>query len=118
MTRRAHRYFEFSVIRKSIREEFGLHELGPQFEEILDYVAIKNHHKARLSVKDLMSVRNFGSPATIHTRLQVLRDYGWIELEDTGDRRRKQVVLSASGMLYFDRLGRAIHKISESKNFI
>ena len=115
MTKRSKRYIEFSLIKKSLRERFGLHELGPEFEEILEYVAVKNYQQFRLSVKDLMSVRSLGSPAAIHARLKVLRDYGWIKLEDTSDRRRKQVVLSASAMLYFDRLGSAIHKISEAK---
>jgi hypothetical protein len=81
MTKRARQYLEFCGVRKSIREKFGLHELGPKFEEILEYVAIKNNQQARLSVKNLMSVRNFGSPAAIHARLQMLRDFGWIEFK-------------------------------------
>ena len=117
MSKRADRYLEFSISKKALREEFGLQEYGPEFEVMLEYIAIQNHQNLRLSVKDLMSVKSLGSPATIHARLKILRDYDWVELKETGDRRRKQVVVSASAALYFEQLGKALHKIAISKKY-
>lgn len=117
MSKRADRYLEFSISKKALREEFGLQEYGPEFEVMLEYIAIQNHQNLRLSVKDLMSVKSLGSPAAIHARLKILRDYGWAELKETEDKRRKQVVISASAALYFEQLGKALHKIAISKKY-
>jgi hypothetical protein len=117
MTKRAQQYFEFCILKKSLREEFGLQEYGPEFEVMLEYIAIQNHQNLRLSVKDLMSVKSLGSPAAIHARLKILREYDWVELKETGDRRRKQVVISASAALYFEQLGKTLHKIAISKKY-
>jgi hypothetical protein len=115
--KRAAQYLEFSFLKKALREEFGLQELGPEFESMLEYIAMQNHQGMRLSVKDLMHVKPLGSPATLHARIKMLQEHGWIELQDTDDRRRKQVAISASAALYFDQLGKALHKIAISKKY-
>jgi hypothetical protein len=78
---------------------------------MLRYIGRCNQDQSRLSVKDLMSVRDFGVPATIHARLQILRDDHWVGLEATDDGRRKQVVLSETAQAYFNELGKTLVKI-------
>ena len=46
----------------------------------LEIVAIINTRYERLSVKDLMSHSEIGSPATIHQYIHAMVDKGWIRL--------------------------------------
>jgi hypothetical protein len=101
----------FAVAHLGARQAFGLDEYAPECERMLEYIGLRNQELSRLSVKDLMSVRDFGSPATIHARLQILRDDHWIELEGTDDGRRKQVVLSMTSEAYFNELGKKLIEI-------
>ena len=44
----------------------------------------------------MMAKAEFGSPATVHSRLKSMREKGWLMLSDTDDTRRKQVELNQS----------------------
>ncbi len=103
-------YQELAAAQMGIRQAFGLDEYDPELELMLRYIGRCNQDQSRLSVKDLMSVR-VGVPATIHARLQILRDDHWVELEGTDDGRRKQVVLSETAQAYFNELGKTLVKI-------
>jgi hypothetical protein len=85
-----------------------LPQLDPFEERLFQHVALAQYRGENLSVRGLMSLRQFGAPATIHTRLKALRASGWVALADTVDSRRKQVVLTEPGMREVRRLSRCV----------
>ena len=83
-------------------------ELTPRDEGLFDIVALTYAQKERLSVKDLMSKSELGSPAVIHLRMKSLVDDKLIELQDTEDIRRYQVAPTEKLLNYFDALEKTI----------
>ncbi len=56
----------------------------------------------------MMAKDEFGSPATVHSRLKSMREKGWIMLSDTEDTRRKQIELTQAALLHFDKLSKCL----------
>jgi hypothetical protein len=79
-------------------------------------VECAQQEKLRLSVRDMMGRREFGAPATIHSRLESMREKGWITLADRHDARREQVELTPVTLRHFDRLSRCMRRAASSSN--
>jgi len=79
-----------------------------QDSRLINIVALAYINKKRLSVKDLMSLSELGSPASIHQRMKTLISSNYIELQITDDNRRFQVAPSRKLLDYFDSLGKVI----------
>ncbi|MGZ3182964.1 MAG: winged helix-turn-helix domain-containing protein [Telluria sp.] len=103
-------YFRFLHLAEALRGLPSLPPLDPLEERILAFVALNSQADARLSVRDMMSKDEFGSPATVHGRLKSMREKGWLMLADTEDARRKQVELTQAALLHFDRLSKCLVK--------
>jgi len=101
-------YLRFLQLAEALRSMPALPELEPLEERILEIIANARQNQERLSVKDLMSKRELGSPAMLHGRLKSMREKGWILLAETEDARRKQLELSQASLLYFDKLSRCL----------
>jgi hypothetical protein len=102
---------EFVIHRDAVRRK-KLTALSPRDERLLDIVALAYARKERLSVKDLMSKSELGSPAVIHQRMKFLVADKLIELQDTEDIRRYQVAPTERSLTYFDALGKIIKSLS------
>ena len=111
-SRRAEVYLRFLQLAEAIRGLPTLPPLDPLEERILGCIAREGRTGERLSVRDMLGRAEFGSPATIHTRLKSMRSKGWIELADTDDTRRKQLTLTDAALSHFARLSRAMVKAS------
>jgi SOS-response transcriptional repressor LexA len=103
-TRPADIYLRFLQLAEAIRGMPSLPQLEPLEERILALIARASQDKERLSVRDMMAKAEFGSPATIHSKLKSMRAKGWIMLTDTEDARRKQLELTQAALLHFDKL--------------
>lgn len=103
-------YVRFLQLSEALRGLPALPALDPLEERILALVARAGQERARLSVRDLMSVSEFGAPATVHSRLKSMREKGWVTLSDTDDARRKQVELTPAALSHFDRLSSCLVK--------
>lgn len=112
-TRPADIYLRFLQLVEAIRELPSLPPLDPLEERILSLVARVNQTNARMSVRDLMAMSEFGAPATVHSRLKSMRAKGWLTLADTEDTRRKQVELTPAALNHFDQLSRCLMKATE-----
>ena len=99
-------YLQFLQLTETVRGMPELPPLAPLESRILELIAYARQKKERLSVKDLMGKRELGSPAMLHGRLKLMREKGWIGLEDTEDARRKQLVLTKAALTHFDKLSR------------
>lgn len=102
---------EFVIQRDAVRQK-KLTGLTPRDERLLDIVALAYAQKERLSVKDLMSKSELGSPAVIHLRMKSLVAEKLIELQDTEDTRRYQVAPTERLLSYFDVLGKTIDALT------
>ena len=101
-------YLRFLQLAEALRGLPTLPSLDPLEERILAFVALRAQAKDRLSVRDMMAKAEFGSPATVHSRLKSMREKGWLMLSDTDDTRRKQVELTQAALLHFDQLSNCL----------
>ncbi len=114
-TRPADIYMRFLGLAESLRRLPTLPALDPLEERMLALVARASQEASRLSVRDMMAMNQFGSPATVHSRLKSMRKKGWIMLADTEDTRRKQVELSQAALLHFDKLSACLVKAAKER---
>lgn len=98
----------FLQLAEALRGLPSLPSLDPLEERILAIVARAGQDERRLSVRDMMAKDEFGSPATVHSRLKSMREKGWIMLSDTEDTRRKQIELTQAALLHFDKLSKCL----------
>ncbi len=80
-------------------------------ERLLVILTTAYMKKERLSVKDLMSKSELGSPSKIHEQIKFLKSKNLIKYKATDDARRYQLVPSEKLLRYFDDLGNAIKQI-------
>ncbi|WP_429407524.1 winged helix-turn-helix domain-containing protein [Paraburkholderia sp. MM5482-R1] len=104
MKRPADTYIRFLELSEG---SLGLPALDALEARILEFVARASLGKERLSVRDLMSRSEFGSPATVHARISSMRKKGFVMLSMTEDARRKQIELTPAALHHFDKLGEA-----------
>ena len=103
-------YLRFLELTKLLEKTTTLPLLEPVEKRMLKIVALANIKNKRLSVKDMMTMSDISSPATMHKNIHALVDKGWIFLEETEDARRWQLQLTKETLKYFDKLGLAIQK--------
>lgn len=101
-------YLRFLQLADALRGLPSLPSLDPLEERILELVARARQEHERLCVRDMMAKNEFGSPATVHSRLKSMREKGWIMLSDTEDTRRKQIELTQAALLHFDKLSKCL----------
>lgn len=78
MTRPADIYLRFLQLTEALRGLPALPALAPPGERILEFVARVSQTKDRLSVRNMMSQSELGSPATLHARVTSMRKKGWL----------------------------------------
>jgi hypothetical protein len=105
-------YLRFLELTKLLEKTTTLPLLEPVEKRMLEIVALANIKNKRLSVKDMMSMSDISSPATMHKNIHSMIEKGWILLEETEDARRWQLQLTKETLKYFDKLGLSIQKIS------
>ena len=103
-------YLRFLELTKLLEKTTTLPFLEPVEKRMLEVITMANYKNERLSVKDMMSMSDISSPATMHKNIHALVDKGWIFLEETKDARRWQLQLTKEALKYFDKLGLAIQK--------
>lgn len=63
-------YLRFLQFREALRGLPSLPPLDPLEERILLWIAKASLEQVRISVRDMMGHDEFGSPATVHSRLK------------------------------------------------
>ena len=99
-------YFRFLHLSETIRGHPTLPALVPLECHILELIIYARLKKEGVSVKDLMSKRELGSPVMLHSCLVSMRVKGWIRLEDTKDDQLKQLDLTTAALTHFAKLSR------------
>ena len=108
-------YFRFLQLSETIRGHPALPALVPLECHILELIIYARLKKEGVSVKDLMSKRELGSPVMLHSCLVSMRVKGWIRLEDTEDDQLKQLDLTTAALTHFAKLSRLmVHAIKRT----
>jgi DNA-binding transcriptional ArsR family regulator len=105
---KAEAYLQFMSSRLSLRDRAGLPSLDPLEERLLEMVALASEPGERLSVTEVITTSELGSPTTLHSRLKSLRGKGLIELAYTDEATRRQLQLTTAGMSYLDVLAKCM----------
>ncbi|MBU3617853.1 hypothetical protein [Polynucleobacter sp. JS-Fieb-80-E5] len=83
-------------------------------EQLLNYILLASFRGGALLVGDIISLKQFGSQATLHGRIKNLVRKGYIRLLDDGlDRRRKLVHLTTKAENYYEQLSKCLTLVLE-----
>ncbi len=111
---KADAYLKFMSSRLALRERAGLPLLDPLEERVIEMIALASKPGEQLSVTEVITTAELGSPTTLHGRLKSLRTKGLITLAYADDVSRRQLQLTTAGMSYFDALSKCM--VSAVKN--
>ena len=80
-------------------------------KKLLEVIAVRHAQQKPLTVTDAMALNNIASPATIHRKLDQLRELGMIDTVFEGkNRRTKFLVPTQQAHTYFDKVGEAMQQ--------
>ena len=89
--------------------------LGANEMQLLGQIAVSEYAGERLTVMDVMEMKDLGSPATLHRRLALLRKHGLVLVEGKQDDMRvKYLHLSTAAKNYFALLDEAIKQAANA----
>jgi len=97
-------YIEFLRQRNEIGRNHLSKKLDMACHQLLDLIVIAMHEKRELSVSDALALQEVGSPATIHKKLQILRDFDLVSASFTTDKRTKVLKLTDKARAYYDEI--------------
>ena len=76
---------------------------------VLNEIAVQHFDGKAMTVTDAMTLRDIASPATIHRKLDELREAGLIEqIFEGSNRRTKFLVPTKLAIAYFDKMSEAM----------
>jgi hypothetical protein len=105
-------YINFLNLLKAFETSAIDAQLDSTCKLILEEIAIGVSNDKLLTVSDVMNLKQFGSPATLHRKLDILLDAQLVEATFKGSNRRtKYIDLTESGKAYFVRLSNAIQAV-------
>lgn len=102
-------YCEFLKLKNEISKAYLLDKLDIACLQLLDLIVIATHDKQDLSVSMALALSEVGSPATIHKKLQILRDFDLVDASFTTDKRTKVLKLTDKAQAYYDEITNAFH---------
>jgi hypothetical protein len=105
---KAEAYLQFMSSRLSLRDRAGLPSLDPLEERLLEMVALASEPRDRLSVTEVITTSELGSPTMLHGRLTSLRTKGLVQLAYNDGSSRRQLQLTTAGMSYLDVLAKCM----------
>ena len=95
-------YLRFLTLLHTIEGKGELTSLDLDAKKLLETIAVRHSLGKSLTVTEAMAMSHIASPATIHRKLDVLREIGMIEtLYEGTNRRTKYLVPTAQANRYF-----------------
>jgi Fe2+ or Zn2+ uptake regulation protein len=84
-------------------------EIDLTAQKLLEVVSLRHAQHKALTVTDAMQLQGIASPATLHRKLSMLLELGYIEFVFEGtNRRTKYIHPTAKTDAYFDALGQVL----------
>lgn len=108
-------YLRFLNQKQAVETATGAGLLDDIEERLLQIVAQAHLENADLSVTDLMQRTEIASPATLHKRLQSLRESDLISIEPVPNAYpRKSVTLTTRAVNYYNKLATEMKKAARA----
>ncbi len=106
-----HMYLRFLSLLHAIEGKGELPTLDLDAKKLLEVIAVQHSQGQALTVTDAMALAHVASPATIHRKLDLLREIGMIETHFEGSNRRtKYLKPTPQAAKYFTAVGEVMHK--------
>ena len=84
-------------------------EIDLTCQKLLEFLSVRHAQQKPLTVSEVMQLQQIASPATLHRKLSVLLEAGYVEFVFEGkNRRTKFVHPTAKSDRYFDALGKVL----------
>ena len=107
-------YFRYVNIITVLRDSYGLKDLSPQHEALLEFIGQAWQDDKPLSVRKLMAVSTLASSVTIHRWLKALIAQGLVEhVLDPTDSRKRLLKPTKLANEFFSAKAKAIAKALE-----
>jgi DNA-binding transcriptional regulator YhcF (GntR family) len=104
-------YLRFLTLLQTIEGKGELPSLDLDAKKLLETIAVQHFQGKSLTVTEAMAMSHIASPATIHRKLNALREIGMIEtLHEGTNRRTKYLVPTAQANRYFDKHSETMHQ--------
>jgi DNA-binding transcriptional ArsR family regulator len=102
-------YMRFLNLLHALEGGENAPEMDLEAKKLLEVIAVHEANKNPLTVTAAMNLGHIASPATIHRKLDVLRELGMIDTVFEGkNRRTKYLVPTQAAHDYFDSVGKAM----------
>ncbi len=107
-------YLRFLSLAQAVNCEWEGADIDLLTLHLLEAIAVAHADNAPLTVSQAMGLGAIASPATMHRKLDQLREAGLIEQTFAGkNRRTKYLIPTSSAAKYFERLGNALMLASQ-----
>jgi DNA-binding MarR family transcriptional regulator len=104
-------FFRFLTLAQSIESIPTGAGLTPNETQLLYEIALSHFEGQAIYVKQALALKELGSPATLHKRIQRLRETGFLSVEQkAADYRTKYLVVTPLAIQLFESLGLAMQK--------
>ena len=104
-----HVYLRFLSLLHAIENSDDLPQMDLEAKRLLEVIAIRYEQRQPLTVTEAMALGNIASPATLHRKLDQLRDMGMIDaIYEDGNRRTKYMAPTALAQRYFEKVEKAL----------
>ncbi len=104
-------YLRFLTLLQTIEGKGEIPALDLDAKKLLETIAVRNEQGKPLTVTDAMGMAHIASPATIHRKLDLLREMGMIDTQFEGtNRRTKFLVPTPKAAQYFQTHSKAMNQ--------
>jgi len=105
-------YVRFLELIQTIEGRGALSEMDLDAKKLLEVIVVSDSKGKTLTVTDTMQMSHIASPATIHRKLETLRQLGFIANEYVGENRRtKYLEPTPAATKYFEQVGSVMQKV-------
>ena len=106
-----HIYLRFLTLLHAIEGKGELPALDLDAKKLLETIAVRHTQGKPLTVTEAMAMSHIASPATIHRKLDVLREIGMIDTQFEGSNRRtKFLVPTSQAVQYFQTYSKVMNQ--------
>ena len=104
-------YMRFLNLIHALDGDVNAPHMDLDAKKLLEVVSVQHNLGKPLTVTDAMALQHIASPATIHRKLDVLRELGMIDTVFEGkNRRTKYLVPTKAASDYFANMGKAVQQ--------
>ena len=108
-------YVKFLTAAQSIEKNQEIFDLDLTAKKLLDYVLIGASSDSLLTITEAMKLSTLASPATIHRKITLLKNDGWIDtIQKDNNLRNKYLYPTRKSIRFFHKISGLMQSISKS----